>query len=340
MIERVLITGGAGFLGRHLAADLAGAGWDVTVLDDLSCSNSTFECEPLRHKNIQCIRGTIQDEALVTQLVADHPVVIHFASVVGVEETISRPLDTVANLIGTLHVARALTPAHTALFGSSADVYGLHSQLYDRPMREDDLVLFEDASVNRWVYPKVKALEENVFLQSPGVSIVIRIFNCYGFGMDYPVAKRVVPQFVDRLMNRAPLRVSGDGQQRRAFCYYEDTVRGLRLALEHGLSQRAGYQQTFNIGNPQTRSMAELAEMMIELALEVGLLDDPLPIEYHAALYSQPFTDSWHRVPDISRARALLGFEPTVELTDGMRRLLRAAAAQMARPVTETFQLA
>ena len=324
-MERVLITGGAGFIGRHLARQFAEDEWDVTVLDDLSCPNSHFGSAPLQHPKITCVRGSVLDRALVQPLVREHDVVVHFASVVGVEETISKPLDTTRNIQGTIHVVESLMPHQVALFGSSADVYGLHSAMYDGPMKEDDLVVFEGASVNRWVYPKVKALEENLFLQASCTAVNIRVFNCYGAEMDYPLAKRVVPQFAGRILEGQPLFVSGDGQQVRSFCYYEDMLRGLRLALDHASAQEPSYKATFNIGHDVPTSIMELARRMIEAALEVGLLSEPLPVctKAERSLYSQPFNDTWDRVPDISRAREVLGFEPTIELSEGLLRMMK-----------------
>src|SRR5262245_16179332 len=134
-LGEVLITGGAGFLGRYLAHTLAASGRRLTVLDDLSCSNSTFDCAELQHDRIHCIRGSVFNRSLVNRLVAEHRTVVHFASVVGVEETILHITRTTENLNGTLNVVSALTPEHVTLFGSSADVYGAHSHLYDRAMR-------------------------------------------------------------------------------------------------------------------------------------------------------------------------------------------------------------
>src|SRR5262245_34549698 len=164
---RVLLTGGAGFLGRHVARSLAMAGESVTVLDDLSCSNSSFDCPELEHAAIRCIAGSTLDAPLVRDRVRRHDAVLHLASVGGDAETICHPIETMRNLEGTMNVVQALTPSQVVLFTSSADVYGLHSHLYDRPMREDDMQVFEHSAVNRWVYPKIKALEENLVLQGP-----------------------------------------------------------------------------------------------------------------------------------------------------------------------------
>jgi UDP-glucose 4-epimerase len=150
----VLITGGAGFIGRFLAAAMCDQGHSVTVLDNMLNPNSTFDCAELSSRPIKCIEGTVFDADLMRDLIARHPIVVHFATVVGVEETISQTVPTVENLIGTLNLVKNLTKDHVVLFASSADVYGAHSHMYQRPMQEKDLFIFEHAQVNRWVYPQ------------------------------------------------------------------------------------------------------------------------------------------------------------------------------------------
>lgn len=315
----ILITGGAGFIGRYLAEALVSAGHTVTVLDDLSCANSTFNCPQLERPGITPIEGSVFDEPLMTRMVREHRTIVHFASVVGVEETIRRPFDTVDNLRGTMHLARLLTPEHVALFASSADVYAAHSHMYhNKPMREDDRLVFERPQVNRWVYAHVKALEENLIANSAARSVVIRVFNTYGPAMDYPAPKRVVPHFIHNILTRTPMRLSGDGRQRRSFCWVGDTVRGMVQALAYTAAHAAPFTECFNIGADNPMSMRELAEYMNAAAVRMGLLDQPLPIQADAFTYSQSFDDSWNRVPDISRARTLLGFEPEMPFAKGM----------------------
>jgi nucleoside-diphosphate-sugar epimerase len=314
----VLITGGAGFLGRYLASALAASGRRITVLDNLSCSNSTFECPELRQERIVCVRGSVFNRRLVTKLVAEHRTVIHLASVVGVEETISHAKSTVANLKGTMNVVGALSPDHVGLFTSSADVYGAHSHFYNRAMREDDYFVFQNARVNRWVYPHVKALEENLIANSRARTVIIRVFNTYGPAMDFPAPKRVIPHFIDRILKRMPLCLSGDGCQRRTFCYVDDMIRGILLALVHTASQTAPFRECFNLGSPEPITIRELGYKVVSIAVSLGLLDKPCPIEPNAFRYSQSFDDSWSRVPDIARAENFLGFEPRVSLSDGL----------------------
>jgi nucleoside-diphosphate-sugar epimerase len=237
---------------------------------------------------------------------------------VGVEETISNTKRTVENLKGTLNVVDALSPEHLTLF-ASADVYGAHSHLYDRAMREDDYFLFQSANVNRWVYPHVKALEENLITNSAASSVVIRVFNTYGPAMDFPAPKRVIPHFIDRVLSGQPLKLSGDGSQKRSFCYVDDMVRGMVLALAYSGSQGAGLSQCVNLGSSFPITMHELANKIVVAALELGLLAEPCPIKPHAFRYSQSFDDSWNRVPDIARSKRILGFRPRVSLSDGLK---------------------
>ena len=323
-MNSILITGGAGFVGRNFAAALAARGQEVTVLDDLSCANSSFDCPQLQSPRITCVNGSIRDESLIGRLISEHPTVVHFAAVVGVEETISHPFATTENLTGTLNVARALTPEHLAMFGSSADVYGAHSHYYrGRPMKEDDFFVYEHAGVNRWVYPHVKALEENLISNSAARSVNIRFFNTYGPDMDYPAPKRVVPHFIESALSQKPLRLSGDGKQVRTLCHIDDTVAGLLLALDHLAKPEAPASDCFNIGGSDPVSIRELAETFVALAVEEGFSDTELPIQENAFGYSRNFDDSWDRVPDISYAGEKLGFAPTVGLIEGLRQTLR-----------------
>ena len=319
----VLVTGGAGFLGRFIAGALNDLGHPVTVLDNLSSPNSTFDCPELADRPLECIEGSVFDAALMRGLVSCHPMIVHFATVVGVEETISHTVPTIENLMGTLNLVKNLTANHVVLFASSADVYGAHSRLYDRPMRESDYFVFEHAAVNRWVYPHVKALEENLISNSAARSVVIRVFNTYGPEMDFPLPKRVVPHFLANILTESPLLLSGDGSQTRSFCHVDDMIDGMIRALDYAATHPGPVAECFNLGNDAAISIRQLAEKMVAAALDLELIPQPLPIRKDAFRYSQGFDDKWNRIPDLSHARRILGYNPAIALDDGLRRTLQ-----------------
>src|SRR5688500_14020832 len=150
-------------------------------------------------------------------------------------------------------------------------------------------------------------------------SVVIRVFNTYGPAMDFSAPKRVIPHFIDRVLTRQPLRLSGNGLQRRSFCYVEDMIRGMVLALTYTASRDNHVSHCFNLGSPSPITMNELATTIVDVALDIGLLAEPCPIRPHSFHYSQNFDDSWSRVPDIARAKRILGFRPRVSLSDGLK---------------------
>jgi nucleoside-diphosphate-sugar epimerase len=328
---RILITGGAGFLGRNLCAALALGGSEVTVLDDLSAEGSSFDHPELRDERVRVIHGSTYDAPLLRKLIAEHEGIVHFASVVGVEHTMANPVPTIKNLEGTLTLTESLRPRHFVLFASSADVYGMHSRVYDRPMREDDLLVYDSSPGDRWTYARVKSLEETLVARSPARSVVARIFNTYGPRMDQGGPKRLIPQLLDALVKRKPLPISGSGAQRRALCFFEDSVRGLALCLSHVQGRAGPYCTTLNIGNDETRSVLEIAGLLGRAALEANLIEREPDLSLDAALYSRSFDDTWHRVPDVSRALSVLGFRAEVRFEDGIRRMLLSHAADFGR---------
>jgi UDP-glucose 4-epimerase len=332
-----LITGGAGFLGRHLASALAMRGERVLVLDDLSETNSNFRRDELTHPSIECVLGSTLDASLLRDLLLSVHVVVHFASVVGVERTISEPIETTRNIVGRLNIVAGLNENHVAIFGSSADVYGMRSLTHNVAMREDDPVLFEHSLVNRWIYPKVKSLEESLLCNTAARTVVIRFFNTYGPFMDWPKPKRVIPEFLHALLCGQPMRVSGDGTQIRCFCHYSDTVRGIVAAIDCAEGRNPWWHTVVNIGNDEEISVLDLATLLNDIGVEFGLSTAPVPIIKGAVdLYSQPFNDSWNRRPDLALAAKILGFAPRIGLEDGLRQTLKAMLEEIDNLPQET----
>jgi nucleoside-diphosphate-sugar epimerase len=326
--SRVLVTGGAGFVGRRLALLLHRQGYRVTALDSLGDANAVFGREELKASGIAVVAGSVGDQALMRRLLEEHRLVAHLAApTVGVEQNLRTPALQARALCETTALAGMLTADHTVLFSSTSDVYGMHSAHYgDTPMTEDDLSVYESPSVSRWNYSKVKALSENVFACSAARSVSVRIFNTYGPGFDYPQARRVIPQFTAAVFAGQPMRISGTGGQHRAYCYISDLVDGMARTLGY-----AGGNQAVNIGNPeQYVSVADLARLIAELAVRGGWVSEPPRIQQDTYRYSEQFDDTWNRRPDITRARTLLGYQPTVSLRDGLTRVLEFHAERAA----------
>ena len=140
--------------------------------------------------------------------------------------------------------------------------------------------------------------------------------------MDYPAPKRVIPHFIDCILNQRPLLLSGDGAQRRSFCFVDDMIDGLMAVLKRAASMDGPRKHCFNLGHPEPITIRELARVVVGCALDIGLIEKPLPVVADRFVYSQAFDDRWHRTPDIAHAHQELGFSPSVPLRDGLQRTL------------------
>ncbi|QMU72032.1 NAD(P)-dependent oxidoreductase [Streptacidiphilus sp. P02-A3a] len=334
-MDEVLVTGGAGFIGRHLALLLHHQGYQVTALDRVGDANAAHGRQHLESEGIAVVEGSTGDQALMRRLVRGHRVVVHLAApIVGVQQNLRTPGSQADALHDATVLASMLTVEHRLLFSSTSDVYGLHSVHYgDKPMAEDDLTVYESPSVSRWNYAKAKALSESVFACSAARTVSVRIFNAYGPGLDYPQARRVIAQFVTAVFAGQPLRISGSGGQRRAYCYISDLVDGIGLALGHAANLPVGGNLAVNLGNPDEYvSVHDLARLVCDLAVGGGFVAEAPAIERSAYTYSEPFDDTWSRRPDITRARRLLGYEPSMGLHEGITRVLGFHAARTSAP--------
>jgi UDP-glucose 4-epimerase len=256
---RALITGGAGFIGSHLAEHLLGDGYQITVLDDLS----TGSLENIAHlDDVELVVGDCADEALVERLVAEADVVYHLAAAVGVKLILSDPIGSFrTNVLGTESVLRAADRRGTkVLIASTSEVYGKVARL---PQSEEDDVLLGPTSISRWSYAACKMLDEFIGLAYArrGLPVVcFRLFNTVGprqtgtYGM-------VVPRFVDAALRGEPLQVHGDGSQSRCFLHVRDAVAAI-ARLER--SPRA-VGEVFNVGSTESVTILELAERVLAL---------------------------------------------------------------------------
>jgi nucleoside-diphosphate-sugar epimerase len=305
---RYLITGGAGFIGSHLADAIIGRGEQVVVLDDLSTGSEHnidhLEDEP----GFRLVRGSIMHEPTVTPLVQECDVVVHLAAAVGVKLIVERPLESLlTNLRGTEIVLEAASArGRLVLITSTSEIYGKNAS---GALREDADRILGSPFKARWSYSTSKAVDEilaRAYWHDRGVpTIVARLFNCVGprqtgeFGM-------VLPRLVRQALVGDDLTVFGDGKQRRCFCHVLDTVRGLVALLDH--PEATG--DVFNVGAPHETSINDLALTIIEATHSPsGIVHVP----YDQA-YEDGFEDMERRVPDISKIRSLTGWEPAIGL--------------------------
>ena len=307
---RILITGGAGFVGSHLADELLSRGHRVHALDDLS----TGAIDNVRHlKAHPAFEYTIEscnNAPVVAELVDSADVVYHLAAAVGVELIVESPVRTIENNVHTTEVvlSAASKKKKPVFVASTSEVYGKSTAL---PFKEDGDLVLGPTYKGRWSYACSKAIDEFLALaywKEKGLPTVIgRMFNTVGprqtgrYGM-------VVPNFVRQAIAAQPLTVYGDGTQSRCFCHVHDVVRALA-----GLMERDDlYGEVFNIGSEAEITIRGLATRVREL---VG---SDAPIEYvpYDEAYEEGFEDMQRRVPDITKINSVLGWEPTKSLDD------------------------
>ncbi len=305
---RYLITGGAGFIGSHLADRLLARGDSVLALDDLSTGSSRNIAHLSDHPGFRFVQGSILDHPLVAGLVADSDAVVHLAAAVGVRLIVEKPLESLlTNIRGTEIVLDAVAQGgRKVLITSTSEIYGKNAS---GPLHEDADRILGSPFKARWSYSTAKAVDEilaRAYWHDRGVpSIVVRLFNCVGprqtgeFGM-------VVPSFVRQALAGQDITVYGDGTQRRCFCHVLDTVGALVAVLDHP----GAIGDVFNVGAPHELSMNELAERIVAAS---GSGSRIVHIPYDEA-YEEGFEDMERRVPDIAKIKALTGWEPTLGL--------------------------
>jgi nucleoside-diphosphate-sugar epimerase len=304
-----LITGGAGFIGSHLAESLLDEGWEVFVLDDLS-TGAHRNVERLRDRpGFHLVVDSVLSPSVVSELVYKCDVVYHLAAAVGVRLIVEQPVHTmITNLQGTTTVLEYCNKYDKrVLIASSSEVYGDHRE--EQPLEESDRRVYGPVTERRWLYADSKAMDEFLalgFHQERGLDCVIaRFFNTVGprqsgqYGM-------VIPSFVERAVAGAPLEVHGDGMQTRSFCHVADTVRATVGLME----ARDISGEIFNVGSPERVRILDLARRVLELT---GSRSE-LVFVPHSAVYGVGIEDVLHREPSIDKIRAATGWRPSLDL--------------------------
>jgi UDP-glucose 4-epimerase len=325
---RALVTGGAGFVGSHLAETLLDDGWEVFALDDLSTGSLANVAHLLDRDGFHLVVESVLSHATVNELVHRCDVVYHLAAAVGVRLIVEEPVRTiVTNVQGTEVVLDNCNRfCKRVLIASTSEVYGDHREL--RPLAETDRRIYGPTTQRRWAYADSKAMDEFLALayaHERGLNCVIaRLFNTVGprqsgqYGM-------VIPTFVERALAGRPLEIHGDGSQTRCFCHVADTVRALRALME----EPATTGEIYNVGSRNRISVLELAERITELAGS----ESPIAFVPYEQVYGEGIEDMLHREPSIDKIRAAVGWEPKRDLatilTDVLeeRRLAPAQAA-------------
>lgn len=313
---RVLITGGAGFIGSHLAESLLDAGHTVAVLDDLSTGSFDNIAHLKGRKGFSYAIDTVMNEPLLAEMVDQCDVVYHLAAAVGVRLIVESPVRTIeTNVHGTEVVLKqAAKKKRTVVIASTSEVYGKSTAV---PFREDGDLESGPTLKHRWAYACSKALDEFLALaywkEKKLPVIVVRLFNTVGprqtgqYGM-------VVPNFVRQALAGEPITVFGDGTQTRCFTYVGDVV-GALIAL---VGEPKAVGDVFNLGNTEEVSMLELAARVKALT---GSASPIVTIPYDQA-YEAGFEDMPRRVPSLEKVRRLIGYAPKVQLDEILRRVI------------------
>jgi UDP-glucose 4-epimerase len=307
---RVLITGGAGFIGSHLSDELIRRGHRIHVVDDLSTGAIDNIRHLKGHPSFEYTVDSCQNAPVVAELVDSADVVYHLAAAVGVELIVESPVRTIENNVHSTEVvlAAAAKKKKPVFVASTSEVYGKSTAL---PFREDGDLLLGPTFKGRWSYACSKAIDEFLalaYFKERGLPTVIgRLFNTVGprqtgrYGM-------VVPNFVRQALAAQPLTVFGDGTQSRCFCHVHDVVRALADVME----REDVYGEVFNIGAQAEISIRGLAARVRDLVES----DSPIRHVPYEEAYEEGFEDMQRRVPDIGKVRKVLGWEPTKSLDD------------------------
>jgi UDP-glucose 4-epimerase len=303
---KVLITGGAGFIGSHLADALCMSNEDVTVIDNFT-TGSLDNLARIKSK-IKIIEGDIRDEKLINDLVSKVDLVFHMAAALGVDNILNSTLDSISvNITGSEVVLKAAAEYNKRIIiASTSEIYGKNQ---NQPLSETDDRVIGSPQKIRWSYSDSKAIEEataTVLYQTKGLRVTtVRLFNTVGprqkgqYGM-------VLPRFVQNALINKPLSIYGDGKQTRVFCHISDVVEGLLKIVKDDTS----IGEVYNLGGVGETSISELAHRVIQITNSTSKIEY---IPYEKA-YPFGFEDMQRRVPDITKLKLTIDWEPRKDL--------------------------
>jgi UDP-glucose 4-epimerase len=331
---RALITGGAGFIGSHLAEALLATGHSVTAIDNLSTGSRGNVEHLLERPQFQLVVDDVLNEPHVARLVSQADVVFHLAAAVGVKWIIDHPLLSIRTNLRATEIVLEQASRHKTkvLLASTSEVYGKNNQ---GPLREDADSIIGPTTITRWLYANTKATDEFLayaYHRERALPVVIvRFFNTVGprqtgrYGM-------VVPRFVRQALRGEPITVYGDGHQSRCFTDVGDAVRALIRLSE--TPKAVG--EVFNIGNEREITILDLAHKILALTGSAS----PLQFIPYEKAYDRGFEDMRRRVPDLSKLREAIGYVPHTSLEENLSRIIQHMLAVepglRARPLVRT----
>src|SRR2546423_2711687 len=304
-----LITGGAGFIGSHLAELLLGQGWEVFVLDDLSTGSERNVAHLRDRRDFHLVVDSVLKSSVVNELVHRCDVVYHLAAAVGVRLIVEQPVHTlVTNIQGTENVLEHCNRfGKRVLVASTSEVYGDRRE--PEALSEESRRVYGPTTARRWAYAESKALDEFLafaYNQERGLDcIIVRLFNTVGprqsgeYGM-------VVPRFVQAALAGRALEIHGDGTQTRCFCHISDTVRALTGLVE----ERSTNGEIYNVGSTESIGILDLAHRVLELT---GSSSELAFVPYDQ-VYGQGIEDMLNRKPSIEKVRKAIGWRPALDL--------------------------
>ncbi|MBI1748080.1 MAG: GDP-mannose 4,6-dehydratase [Acidobacteria bacterium] len=325
---RLLITGGAGFIGSHLAELCIREKAEVWIIDDLSTGSLDNIQSLLPHPNFHFVKGTVLDREAMVTLVGTCDIVLHLAAAVGVKLVIDQPLESMhTNIFGTELTLELADKFRKKVFiTSTSEIYGCNDKV---PLSEDDYRIYGSTTIARWSYAGSKAMDEFLALayaKVKGLPVVIaRLFNTVGprqtgrYGM-------VIPRFVRQALQGEPITVYGDGRQTRSFTYVGDVVRAIFALIQ----EPKAVGEIFNIGGDHEITIADLAQRVKRLT---GSASKIRLVPYEEA-YEQGFEDMRRRVPNTGKIKSLIDFQNRLSIDEILCRVIDSERQSLGRTPT------